>query len=138
MAKTQINPKDVSKVSGLNKLSIDQKIEAVDTNKRLNKLVEKRYAKIDSKIEKAKGNELKLKKIDKKYGYNYESAISSGIKPDSTGHWASIGDDGLILKAKKHPSMIKTRKVERILGNKIVKEKGNLYSVPKNKNNGKD
>ena len=131
MAKTQINPKNASKVSDLKKLSIDQKIEAVDNNKRLNKLVEKRYEKLDSKIDKAKGDDRKLQKIDKKYGYNYEAAISSGLKPDSTGHWASIGNDGLILKGKKHPSMVKTKKVEKILGNKIIKEKGSLYSIPK-------
>lgn len=115
------------------KKTIDQKIAAVDNNKRLNKIVEKRYERVDKKIARAGGDSSKLAKIDKKYGYNYKAAEKAGIKPDSTGHWASIGDDGLILKGKKHPSMIKTKKVEKILGNKIVKKEGSLYSVPKKK-----
>lgn len=107
------------------------KLESIDDNKRLNRIVDRRYKKMDKKYEKAAGNEKKTAKVEKKYGYNYAGAKAAGIVPDATGHMGSIGNDGLILKGKKHPSMIKTRKVEKLLGNKIVKQGGNLYTVPK-------
>ena len=113
--------------------SIDEKIAAVDSNKRINKIVEKRYAKVDKKYDKAGNDTKKIEKIDKKFGYNYEDAKKSGMEADSTGHWGSIGNDGLILKGKKHPSMIKTKKVEKILGNKIKTIEGKQYSIPKKK-----
>lgn len=107
------------------------KVESIDENKRLNRIVDRRYKKMDKKYEKAAGNEKKTAKIEKKYGYNYAGAKAAGIVPDATGYMSSIGNDGLILKGKKHPSMIKTRKVEKLLGNKIVRQGGNLYTVPK-------
>jgi hypothetical protein len=107
------------------------KVESIDSNKRLNKVVDRRYKKLDRRYDRAAGNERKTAKIDKKYGYDYESAKKSGITPDSTGHMGSIGNDGLILKGKKHPSMIKTKKVERLLGNKIVRKDSRLYTKPK-------
>jgi hypothetical protein len=113
---------------------ISKKISAVDNDPRLNKRVEKGYERVAKKVEKAKGNPEKLQKINKKYGYDYESAIAGGANPDSTNHWPSIDPgSGKILKGPKHPSMIKTQKVEKILGNKIVKKAGSLYSVPKKK-----
>jgi hypothetical protein len=115
------------------KKSIDEKIEAVDTNPRLNRVVERRYERVDAKMQKAEGHLGKMNKLNDKYGYNYKAAKEAGIQPDETGHWGSIGNDGLILKGPKHPSMIKTKKVEKILGNKIVKKDGQLYSVPKKK-----
>lgn len=111
---------------------ISSKIIAVDANPRLNKKVEKGYSRVEKKMEKAKDNPKKLQKIEKKYGYDYDSAIGAGLGPDETGHWPSINPkNGKILKGPKHPSMIKTKKVEKILGNKIVKKQGGLYSVPK-------
>jgi hypothetical protein len=107
------------------------KVESIDDNKRLNKIVDRRYKKMDKKYEKAAGNEKKTAKVEKKYGYNYAGAKAAGIVPDATGYMSSIGNEGLILKGKKHPSMIKTRKVEKLLGNKIVRQGGNLYTVPK-------
>jgi hypothetical protein len=107
------------------------KVESIDDNKRLNRIVERRYVKMDKKYERAAGNEKKMAKVDKKYGYNYEGAKAAGIVKDETGYMGSIGNEGLILKGKKHPSMIKTRKVEKLLGNKIVRKGGNLYTVPK-------
>lgn len=115
------------------KKSVDEKIEAVDTNPRLNRVVDRRYERMNKKYEDAQGNSNKIEKLDKKYGYNYEAAKKAGIQPDETGYWGSIGEDGLILKGPKHPSMVKTKKVEKILGNKIVKKDGQLYSVPKKK-----
>jgi hypothetical protein len=109
------------------------KVESIDNNKRLNRIVDRRYEKMDKKYIRAAGDEKKTAKIDKKYGYNYDEARKAGITPDEKGHWSSVGNEGLILKGKKHPSMIKTKKVERLLGNKIVKKSGNLYTVPKKK-----
>lgn len=116
------------------KKSIDDRIREVDANPRLNRIVERRYEKVNKKIEKAQGDSVKLNKINKKYGYNYDAAIAGGASQDSTGHWPSIDEgSGMILKGPKHPSMIKTRKVEKILGNKIKKKDGQLYSVPRQK-----
>ena len=120
------------KTGGIGPGVISKKISAVDANPRLNRKVERGYAKVEKKVERAKGDPKKLQKIEKKYGYDYESAIGAGLGPDETGHWPSIDPtSGKILKGPKHPSMIKTRRVEKILGNKIVKKQGGLYSVPK-------
>lgn len=120
------------KSGGLGPGVISKKIIAVDDNPRLNRKVERGYAKVEKKIDRAKGNPEKLKKIEKKYGYDYDAANKAGLGPDSTGHWPSIDPtSGRILKGPKHPSMIKTRRVEKILGNKVVKKQGGLYSVPK-------
>lgn len=108
-----------------------EKVNSIDDNKRLNKIVDRRYARMDKKYDRAAGDEKKTAKIEKKYGYNYQEAEKAGIKPNEKGHMSSIGNEGLILKGKKHPSMIKTKKVERLLGNKIVKKGGKLYSVVK-------
>jgi hypothetical protein len=113
------------------KKKADQKIAAIDDNKRINRVVDRRYDRMDKKYDRAAGNTQKAAKLDKKYGYNYEAAKAAGIGPDETGHWGSIGNDGMILKGAKHPSMIKTKKVEGYLGNKIKKIDGQLYSIPK-------
>lgn len=111
---------------------IDEKISNIDNNPRLNRRIERRYSRVEEKIKKAEGNPERLKKIEKKYGYNYEAAINAGLGPDETGHWPSINpDNGMILKGKRHPSIMKTRKIERVLGNKIIEENGERYSVPK-------
>ena len=69
-----------------------------------------------------------------KYGYDYDSATKSGLRPDESGHWGSIDPNtGKILKGPKHPSIMKTKKIERVLGNKIIKRNGERYSVPKKK-----
>jgi hypothetical protein len=39
----------------------------------------------------------------------------------------------MILKGKRHPSIMKTKKIERVLGNKIIKKGGERYSVPRKK-----
>ena len=112
----------------------DKAMQAYEDLMDLGMNVESRYA---SRVFEVAGGMLKTTldaktaKLDKKYGYNYEAAKAAGIQPDETGHWGSIGNDGLILKGPKHPSMVKTKKVEGLLGNKIVKRGGNQYSVPK-------
>lgn len=112
--------------------TIDEKISDVDNNPRLNRRIERRYERYDKRIENAKGDTEKLNKIEKKYGYNYDAAIKSGAEPDSTGDWPSLDPNtGMVLKGKNHPSIMKTRKIERILGNKIIKKDGERYSVPK-------
>jgi hypothetical protein len=116
------------------KKTIDDKINRIDNSKRLNKKVERKYERLENKISKAKGDTEKLKKIDRKYGYNYEAATKSGLTPDETGHWGSIDPNtGMILKGKRHPSIIKTKKIERVLGNKIIKKGGERYSIPRKK-----
>jgi hypothetical protein len=113
------------------KRTVEDKIAAIDSNPRLNRKMERGYDKVAKKTEQAQGKPTKLAKIEKKFGYNYAGADKAGIKPDSTGHMSSLGNKGLVLKGTKHPSMPKTVKIERILGNKIVKVKGDRYSVPK-------
>lgn len=109
-----------------------EKLENIDKNERLNRIVDRRYNRLNKKKDKAAGDEKKLEKIEKKFGYNYESAIKSGATPDETGDWPSVNPDTReILKARRHPSMIKTRKAEKYLGNKIVKEGDKRYSRPK-------
>lgn len=118
------------------KKTIEERISDIDNNKRLNRRVERRYENYDNKKEKSKDNPEKIKKIEKKYGYNYDAAIKSGGGPNESKHWGSIEPNtGMVLKAKNHPSIMKTRKTERILGNKIIKKDGERYSVSKKKNN---
>lgn len=111
--------------------SIDQKIAAIDNNPRLNKKMERKYVSVAKKTEAARNNPAKLKKIEKTYGYNHSGAARAGMKPDSTGHMGSLGVNGQVLKGRKHPSISKTIKTERVLGNKIVKVAKERYSVPK-------
>lgn len=123
------------KAKKLRQKSIEERLADVDKDPRLNKIVERRTERVERKIEKAQGNEKKLAKIEKKYGYNYEAAQAAGLEPDETGHMGSLDPNtGMVLKGRKHPSMIKTRKIEKILGNKLVKKDGQLYSVPKKNN----
>ena len=117
------------------KKTVEERIAAVENNPRINRRVERRTERVKEKIENAKGDSEKLKKIEKKYGYNYDAAIKAGEGPDESGHWGSVDPTtGMILKGKNHPSIMKTRKIERILGNKIIKKDGERYSVPKKKN----
>ena len=124
-----INSKDDRK-----KKTVEEKISDVENNPRLNRRIKRREERVENKKEKAKNNPEKLKKIEKKYGYNYDAALKGGGGPDESGHWDSVNpSDGMILKGPKHPSIMKTRKIERILGNKIIKKDGERYSVPKKK-----
>jgi hypothetical protein len=97
------------------------------------KRIERRYKRADKKLEKAnaKGPDA-YAKANKKYGYDYESAKSAGITPDSTGHWPSRNPQtGQILKGRKHPTINMTKKGEREAGYKVYKKDGILYSKPK-------
>lgn len=113
------------------KKTINEKLSAIDSNKRLNRIADKKYALVDKKIAKAKGDTIKIQKIDKKYGYDYKTADKYKIKADSSGHMPSIADNGQLLKAKSHPTIKKTIKTEKVLGNKIFKVKGERYTAPK-------
>lgn len=116
------------------KKTVEERISDVENNPRLNRRIERREERVENKKERAKDDPEKLKKIEKKYGYNYDAALKGGGGPDESGHWASINpDNGMILKGPNHPSIMKTRKIERILGNKIVKKDGERYSIPKKK-----
>ena len=91
----------------------------------------RRYKRADKKIDKAKGTS-KEKSTQLKYGYDYEEAKRRGIKRDSTGHMQSrIPETGRILKGKKHPTIYKTKKIEKAFGYKIIKKDGKLYSKKK-------
>jgi hypothetical protein len=91
----------------------------------------RRYKRADKKIDKAKGTS-KEKSTQLKYGYDYEEAEKRGIKRDATGHMQSrVPETGRILKGKKHPTIYKTKAIEKALGYKIVKKDGKLYSVKK-------
>ena len=66
-------------------------------------------------------------------GYDYQTAIAGGVKPDKTGHWPSRNPKtGQILKGKGHKTFNKTIKGEIDVGNEIFKgEDGKYYSFPK-------
>jgi hypothetical protein len=113
------------------KKTINQKLADIDNSKRLNRIADRKYALVDKKIAKAKGDTIKIQKIDKKYGYDYKTADKYKIKADSSGHMPSIADNGQLLKAKSHPTIKKTIKTEKVLGNKIFKVKGERYTAPK-------
>lgn len=100
--------------------------KTMDKTNRRQKIADKKMASASSKSQKRQD------KINSKYGYDYRTAISSGITPDSSGHWASRDPEtGKILKGKKHPTIGKTKAAEKSLGNKIVRMNGSLYSIPK-------
>lgn len=91
----------------------------------------RRYKSADKKIDKAKGTS-KEKSTQLKYGYDYEEAKKRGIKRDATGHMQSrVPETGIILKGKKHPTIYKTKKIERALGYKVIKKGDKLYSKKK-------
>jgi len=91
----------------------------------------RRYKRADKKIDKAKGTS-KEKSTQLKYGYDYEEAKKRGIKRDATGHMQSrVPETGRILKGKKHPTIYKTKKIERALGYKVIKKGDKLYSKKK-------
>lgn len=117
------------------KKSIEERISKVENNPRLNRRIERRYERYDNKIKKAEGDSKKIEKIEKKYGYNMKAAKEAGLERDETGDMGSLDPyTGMVLKGPKHPSIMKTRKIERILGNKIVKRDGERYSIPKKNN----
>ena len=63
-------------------------------------------------------------------GYDYRSALSHGIRPDKTRHWASrVPGTGLILKGRKHPTFHKTIEADKQLGYRMIKKGGRYYSV---------
>jgi hypothetical protein len=102
---------------------------------RVKRIVERRYKRAEKKFTKAnKKGPVAVQKVNKKYGYNVEEAQRAGMGVDSNGHMGSLNTQtGHVLKGPKHPSMILTRRTERSLGNKIIKRKGERYSVPKKK-----
>ncbi len=66
-------------------------------------------------------------------GYDYDTAINAGIRPDESGHWQSREpESGQILKGKKHKTWSKTVEGEKKAGYEIYKGKnGKYYSKPK-------
>ena len=67
-------------------------------------------------------------------GYDYESAILAGIKPDpETGHWDSRErKSGLLLKGRQHPAWNELEQGEKDAGYEIYKgQDERYYSKPK-------
>ena len=97
------------------------------------KKTERRQGRAERKILKSRTKSPKRQaKVQKKYGYNIEGAKAAGLSPDASGHWPSRDPmTGEIFKGRKHPTIHKTKKVERQLGYKITRKKGTLYSNPK-------
>ena len=64
--------------------------------------------------------------------YDYDTAKSSGIKPDKTGHWPSRDPkSGQILKGRKHKTWKLTEEGEKKAGHEIYKKDGKYYSRKK-------
>ncbi len=63
-------------------------------------------------------------------GYDYETAINSGLSADETGHWPSREPkSGQILKGKNHPTFSKTMAGEQEAGFEVSQgEDGRYYS----------
>ena len=66
-------------------------------------------------------------------GYDEETAVSAGLKPDNTGHWPSREPkSGQILKGRKHETFHLMEEGEEKAGYEIYKGKGGrYYSRPK-------
>lgn len=66
-------------------------------------------------------------------GYDKDTAISAGLKPDSTGHWPSRNPKtGQILKGRKHKTFHLTEEGEKAAGYEISKgDDGKYYSRPR-------
>ena len=62
-------------------------------------------------------------------GYDYNSAINAGIRPDESGHWQSRDPStGLLLKGRKHKTWDLLEKGEKEAGYTIYKKNGRYYS----------
>ena len=66
-------------------------------------------------------------------GYDYQSAMTAGILPDETGHWASRDPrTGLLLKGRSHETWNKTLTGEEEAGYEVYQgEDGRYYSRQK-------
>ena len=61
-------------------------------------------------------------------GYDYETALKAGMRPDKTGHWSSREPkSGQLLKGRKHKTFHKTIAGEAKAGYKIYKGKNGKY-----------
>lgn len=62
-------------------------------------------------------------------GYDYDTAIASGDKPNQEGHWSSLDPrSGMVLKGRKHKTWNLMEEEEAKLGNRIVKRGDRYYS----------
>lgn len=65
-------------------------------------------------------------------GYDYQTALKYGARPDETGHWPSrVPQTGMLLKGRGHPTWEKTVRGEKEAGHEIVKVGDRYISVPK-------
>lgn len=78
--------------------------------------------------------ENKIKDFDPEgSGYDYQTALEYGLKPDENNHWPSrVPQTGLILKGKKHKTFYKTVEADAKLGYVITRgSDGRYYSAKK-------
>jgi len=68
-------------------------------------------------------------------GYDYETAIAEGMKPDETGHWGSRAPiSGQMVKGRKHKTWGEAVKGEEGAGYEIYRDdKTGLYFSKKKK-----
>lgn len=65
-------------------------------------------------------------------GYDYQTALEYGLRPDETGHWDSrIPQTGMLLKGRGHPTWDKTVLGEKKAGYQIIKVGKRYISIPK-------
>jgi len=66
--------------------------------------------------------------------YDMQTALSSGLQPDETGHWPSRvpegPNEGLLLKGRGHETWSKTEEGEKAAGYEIGKRGNRYYSEP--------
>lgn len=61
-------------------------------------------------------------------GYDVETAMAAGLKPDETGHWPSREPtSGQILKGRRHPTFQKTLDADEAMGYVLTKSKDGKY-----------
>ena len=61
-------------------------------------------------------------------GYDMETAVRAGMKPDKHGHWSSREPtSGLLLKGRRHKTWGLLEKGEKAAGYRIFKKKDGRY-----------
>ena len=72
-------------------------------------------------------------------GYDIDTAVAAGMKPDKTGHWQSRNPStGQILKGRKHTTFNLTEEGEAKAGYEIYKGDDGKYYSRKKKQQFKD
>ena len=82
-----------------------------------------------STLEKLRNKSLKKKEKfnPEGSGYDYQTALKSGMGPDKTGHCGSRARDGQMLKGRKHKTHHLAVEGEKKAGYRIYKGKNGKY-----------